>query len=70
MYKCQKCGKVTKPHEKLNRLVTQTREKTYVNKFIDRYGNECEKITTGNEIVKEINVCGKCFEEVMNNEKV
>lgn len=70
MYKCEKCGKITKPHEKLNRLVIQTRDKTYVNKFIDKNGKECEKITKGYEIAKEINVCKECFERVNNNEKV
>ena len=56
--------KITKPNEKLNRLVVQTKDKTYVNKFIDKNGKECEKTTTGYEIAKEINVCKECFGEV------
>lgn len=62
MYKCQKCGRLTKPGEKQNKLVVQTREKTYINKVIENK-REIEKVTTGFEIAKEINVCDKCYEE-------
>lgn len=71
MYKCQKCGKVTDPGEKLNKLVTSTREKTYVNIMIDKKtgnllkdksGNTIEKITKGFETNREENLCTKCFE--------
>jgi len=69
MYKCQKCGKVTNPGEKLNKIVTATREKIYTNPILgkdgklvkDRFGNILEKITHGTEICGELCVCDKCF---------
>lgn len=75
MYKCQKCGKVTDPGEKLNKVVTSTREKTYVNAILgkdgnpikDRFGNISEKISHGSEICGEMCVCSKCLG--LDNEK-
>lgn len=61
MYKCQKCHKNTLPNEKCNKVVVATREKTYVNKVKDRKGKEFEKISYGHEIVREINVCDRCY---------
>lgn len=57
MFRCEKCGKITKPGEKQSKKVIKTREKSYINK--DKYGKE--KITIGHEIVKEINICEECF---------
>lgn len=66
MYKCQKCGKNTLPGEKCNKIITATRERTYINKFKDRKGKEIEKISTGTEIIKEISVCDKCLNNYNN----
>lgn len=63
MYKCQICGKQTRPHQKINRIVTETRERNYINEFKDKKGNKREKISTGYEIVKELNVCNECFKK-------
>ena len=48
MFICQKCGRVTKPHEKAASLVVKKRPKKYPNGGV------------GWEIVKEIKVCGDC----------
>lgn len=68
MYRCERCGKVTKPREKQNKKIIKTRKKIYHNK--DKYGKETVK--EGYEIVKEINICDKCLakeeEENENND--
>lgn len=56
MFRCEKCGKVTKSGEKQTKKVVQTRTKTYY--FEDKYGDKKKK--EGHEIVKEINLCEKC----------
>lgn len=62
MFKCQKCGKVTEPNEKLNKIVTKTREREYVNTVLNKKTKATfEKITKGTEIVSEIGVCTKCY---------
>lgn len=63
MFKCNKCKRITEPGEKLNKMVTKIRERNYVNKILNKYGKEVEKESTGYEIVKEINVCDKCYDE-------
>jgi len=60
MYKCQKCGLFTKLGEKLEKIVTEYREKIYKKK--NRKGFEVEA-GRGWEIVKEIDVCQKCYKE-------
>ena len=57
MYKCDICNEITKSGEKQNKKIIETRNKTY--HFIDKYGKE--KTSEGTEIVKEINICEKCF---------
>jgi hypothetical protein len=52
MYKCQVTGKQSKPGEKLNKIVVQTRAREY--KHWDRE-NEEEWFSHGTEIVREIN---------------
>lgn len=64
MYKCQKCGKTTMPHEKCNKVVVETREKEYIKEYEDKYGNKKQKITNGYEIVKEINMCDLCYSTI------
>ena len=59
MFKCEKCGKITKAGEKQYRKVVEIRQKTYYN--IDKCGKEKE--TIGQEIVKELKICEKCAEE-------
>ena len=57
MYRCEICKQVTKPGEKQNKKIIKTRDRIYHN--TDKYGKEI--ISEGTEIVKEINVCDKCF---------
>ena len=57
MFRCDKCGKVTKPREKQTKKVIKERDKVYFNGY---------KQTTGKEIVKEINFCEKCAKEEEN----
>jgi hypothetical protein len=52
MYKCQITGKMSKPGEKLNRVVVATRAVEY--KHWDREAEE-EWFSHGTEIVKEVN---------------
>lgn len=53
MFKCQECGKYSKPREKAEKKIVEIREKEYTNEFGDVIGK-------GTEIVKEITVCGSC----------
>ncbi len=64
MFKCQNCGKNSRPHEKPTKVVVETREKEYVNKYYSKKGKEHEKITYGTEIVKEKLLCDKCYRKV------
>lgn len=65
MFKCEKCGKITEPREKLVRKAIITRDKVYQTTF--KKGIHKEIITTvGSEIVKEINLCEKCALEEQN----
>lgn len=60
MYNCDICTQATKSGEKQNKVIIETREKTYYN--TDKYGKE--KISKGWEIIKEINVCDKCLSQM------
>ncbi len=72
LYRCQKCKTVVAPGMKLNRVVVETRPKTYPvygkakgrkrkksrrMKFQDR---EHIAMATGHEIAKELRVCAAC----------
>lgn len=59
MFKCEICGKITKPGDKQHKKVIETRKKIYHNP--DKYGHDI--ISEGDEIVKEISVCEKCYLE-------
>lgn len=66
MFKCDRCHKVTEPREKLNKYPIKFRDKIYQYEV----GKKKKIITTyGKEIVKEINLCDKCFAEVKNVQK-
>ena len=67
MFKCERCNKISKPNEKLNKLITKTRPREYINKYYKK-GQEHIKVTEGFEIEKEINLCERCYEEMKNNE--
>lgn len=64
MFKCEICHKITEPREKLTKYPVKFRDKVYQknhpfikNKIVTSYGKE---------IVKEINVCENCAEELKN----
>lgn len=63
MFKCENanCGISTAPRQPENKIITETRSKTYENKI--RHGKQKGTILTthGSEIVKEIRVCPQCF---------
>lgn len=59
MYKCNICGKTTKPREKMHKKAILFRDKTYIN--YDKKGRE--HLSKGKEIVKEINMCDNCFKK-------
>ena len=58
MYLCKRCGRTTVSGEKMERIVTETRNKVYMG--ITKRGHEFEA-GRGWEIVKEIAVCIKCY---------
>ena len=60
MYKCESCGKTTALSEKMERVVTERRDRVYT--AVDRRGREYEQ-GRGWEIVKEIAVCKSCFKK-------
>lgn len=59
MFKCQRCKRTTRPHESMSKVVTKLRPKTYVNVIGDK-----EKISTGTEIVEELQVCERCASKI------
>lgn len=76
MYRCQYCGKISKPGEKCYTVVAQKRPKTYYVKYtkiiIKRRPGKgkrkkkitVEKTTKGWEIAKEIKVCPDCYNKL------
>lgn len=48
MFKCQITGKMSRPGDKCNKVVTEVRERVYLN-------DEGEVVGRGFEIVKEVN---------------
>lgn len=59
MFKCQRCERTTRPNESMRKVVTKLRPKTYVNVIGDK-----EKISTGTEIVEELQVCERCASKI------
>lgn len=57
MYYCAITKRLSKPCEKVNKLVVKTREKTYYKKVRNEETNKWEEVEAGRgwEIVKEIN---------------
>ena len=60
MFKCDKCGRITKPCEKLVKKPIITRDRVYQEVSKNKCGRDTVKTTFGSEIVKEINLCEKC----------
>lgn len=66
MFKCEKCKKTTAPGEKLHKYPIVYRDKVY--QYETGNGTRKRLITTcGKEIVKEINICEKCYAEVQKD---
>lgn len=66
MFKCEITGKMSKPGEKINKVVVETREKIY---YGWRLNPEIEKmeyvvVGKGSEIVKEINASAEGVAEL------
>ena len=64
MFRCDKCHKITEPHEKPIFVVMQTRPKTYINvikKSRGEHQEEVRKESTGREIVEEQKWCDTCI---------
>jgi hypothetical protein len=65
MFYCQKCGVLNQVGQPINKVVTESREKTYVNTYRkNEYSQPREFETKGWEIVKEIKTCPKCYTEL------
>lgn len=59
MFKCQKCNRTTKPNEKMTKIVTKIKPKTYVNVVRNK-----EKFSQGTEIIEEISLCESCASKI------
>lgn len=61
MFKCQITGKLSKPNEKVTKLVVETREKTYTKWVRDEDTNQWSEVfvNKGWEIVKELSACSE-----------
>lgn len=57
MFKCEDCGRQTKPGEKMTRVPIEYRRVVYKNKLGSKV-----KTSEGVEIVREINVCPTCID--------
>lgn len=61
MFRCDACGKQSQPGEKMIRVVTETRPKTYTRTRTRRDGSEYEEeVGYGEEIVSEAKVHAAC----------
>lgn len=63
MYICEKCKKQIGPNKKMYKKVIEKRQVKYGNKII-KYNKVVDKETQGTEIVKEINICEECRENI------
>lgn len=63
MFRCQNehCNIVVPPRQPINKIVTERRERTYEKTIKKGKDKGKIKIINGWEIVKEINVCPKCY---------
>ncbi len=66
MFKCDKCGKITRPREKQTKKVVKTRDKTYT--YTDKFDRNQIKFKENAEIVKEISLCEDCAKREENYE--
>jgi len=76
MFRCEYCGKLSKPKEKSYTVVVQKRPKTYHVNFVKiivkrrpgkgkrKIKKYINKVTQGWEIVKEIRVCENCYNKL------
>ena len=68
MFRCQRCGNVTRSREKETKVVIEYRKKIYKQASTKR---DTRIITThGFEIVKEIRICNKCAENTIKSKLV
>jgi hypothetical protein len=60
LYRCDKCNSISSIGDKENRVVVETRKKTYKNRIKTRRGHRT-KTSEGFETVREIKLCGDCY---------
>jgi hypothetical protein len=61
MYKCDNCGKSTRPGEKIRRVVTSVRSKTYPARTYKRKGHSItDPGGFGMETINEVKTCVGC----------
>lgn len=69
MFKCDSCKCTTKSGDKENKVIVQTRPRTYEYKKVI-IENERKKVlhkeSKGSEIVKETKMCCNCIDEFIN----
>lgn len=63
MFRCENkgCHKNVERHQPVNRIIVETRERTYVNWRKKGRRDEMKIETHGEEIVEEISVCPECY---------
>jgi hypothetical protein len=65
MFYCQKCKVLNPTRQPVNKVITERREKTYLNTYRkNQYSPLREFETIGWEIIKEIYTCPKCYTEL------
>jgi hypothetical protein len=63
-FRCERCGKVQPAHAKPHRIVTETRERVYPEIADDNDPSiVLQPEGRGWEVVKEIEVCERCFSD-------
>ncbi len=65
MFKCMVTGRLSKPGEKLNKIVIKTREKVYYGKVLNEELRRYEEVEVGKgfEIVQEIDASEQGLEQ-------
>jgi hypothetical protein len=65
MFVCQISGKLSKPGEKVNKIIVKTRERFYTARFYNEDIGQVEDVQVGHgwEIVKEVNATAQGLKE-------
>lgn len=65
MFKCQKCGKITRQYRS---LITKGRKTNYTTNIVHPKKGSETKMGEGWEIVEEVGVCMECYDKHKDDE--